>query len=81
MARQKKPTQIPSLDTALVLQGLLLASDELLIYKDENADYHVLASAPYDPNKEYKTIFMTWEDLPNQKSVPDQKQKTVPLAS
>jgi hypothetical protein len=48
----------------LVLQGLLLDKDELLIYKDELAKYHVLTTVPYQKDKDYKVLFMTWEDLP-----------------
>lgn len=48
----------------LVIQGMLLADDELLVYKDEEAQYHVIATKPYDKTKSYRTLFMTWEDLP-----------------
>ena len=54
------------LTDALLVQGLLLGDDELLIYKDEHAEYHVIVTKPYDSSKEYKTIFMTWEDLPKE---------------
>lgn len=50
----------------LVLQGLLLSDKELLIYKDENAEYHVITTQPFDKSKTYTTIFMTFEDLPPQ---------------
>lgn len=52
-----------TLSEDLTLQGLLLSDNELLIFKDEKAEYHVLSKKPYNPDKKYETIFMTWEDL------------------
>ena len=48
----------------LVLQGLLLGDQELLIYKDEDLNYHVLTSSPYSKDKNYQVLYYTWEDLP-----------------
>lgn len=47
----------------LVVQGLLLDKDQLLIYKDEQGEYHVFSTEPYDKDRKYQVIKMTWEDL------------------
>lgn len=47
----------------LVIESLLLADDELLLFKDEEGDWHVFSKQPYDKDKKYNIIKMTWEDL------------------
>lgn len=47
----------------LVIQGLLLDKDQLLLFKDEQGEYHVFSTEPYDKDKKYQVINMSWEDL------------------
>lgn len=56
-------TKTEQLKEEVQLQGLLLSEDEMLVYKDEQAEYHVILTKPFDKNKKYKTIYLTWEDL------------------
>ena len=61
--KNNKEEQTKSLQETVVMQGLLLADNELLVYKDESGDFHVLTTKPYNKDKQYSTLFMTWEDL------------------
>lgn len=47
----------------ILLQGILLQDDELLLYKEESGDWHVFTTQPYDSDKKYNIIKMTWEDF------------------
>ena len=47
----------------LVVESLLLSDNELLLFKDEQGDWHVFSRQPYDKDKKYDIIKMTWEDL------------------
>ena len=62
--RKKKPetTKNVELDT-VAFQSLLLGKDELLVYKDEDGEYHILCKEKYDPNKDYQVLYMTYEDI------------------
>ena len=56
------------LSEALVIEGLLLEDDELLIYQDEKGNYHILSKKPYDKEKEYRIIKMSWKDFPSEET-------------
>jgi hypothetical protein len=49
--------------TAIALQSLLLNDDELLVYKDEEGEYHVMCKEVYVPGKDYNVLYMTYEDI------------------
>ena len=48
---------------AIAMQSLLLGSNELLLYKDEHGEYHVLCKEAYNPKKDYQVIYLTHEDI------------------
>jgi hypothetical protein len=45
------------------MQSLLLGKDELLVYKDEDGEYHILCKEQYNPKKDYQVLFLTHEDI------------------
>jgi hypothetical protein len=59
--KKEKPPK-KSLNT-LAMQSLLLGKDELLVYKDEEGEYHILCKEQYNPKKDYQVLFMTYEDI------------------
>lgn len=48
---------------AVAMQSLLLGKDELLVYKDEEGEYHILCKEEYNPKKDYQVLFLTHEDI------------------
>lgn len=48
---------------AIALQSLLLGNNELLLYKDEDGEYHVLCKDEYNPKKDYQVIYLTYKDI------------------
>jgi hypothetical protein len=63
--RKKKAPAVKTnaeLDT-VAFQSLLLGADELLVYKDEEGEYHILCKEKYDPKKDYQVLYMTYEDI------------------
>jgi hypothetical protein len=45
------------------MQSLLLSKDELLVYRDEDGEYHILCKEEYNPKKDYQVLFLTHEDI------------------
>jgi hypothetical protein len=65
-AKEKKPRTPTKKDKALEtisMQSLLLGKDELLVYKDEDGEYHILCKEEYNPRKDYQVLFLTYEDI------------------
>jgi hypothetical protein len=61
-----KPKDSPRKEKALEtisMQSLLLGKDELLVYKDEDGEYHILCKEQYNPKKDYQVLFLTHEDI------------------
>jgi hypothetical protein len=61
-AEKKEKPPKKSLNT-LAMQSLFLGKDELLVYKDEEGEYHILCKEQYNPKKDYQVLFMTYEDI------------------
>jgi len=61
--RQSKNKPVAEGPQAIALQSLLLGRNELLLYKDEDGEYHVLCKDAYDPAKDYQVIFLTYKDI------------------
>jgi hypothetical protein len=61
--RQSKNKPVSEGPQAIALQSLLLGRNELLLYKDEDGEYHVLCKDAYDPAKDYQVIFLTYKDI------------------
>jgi hypothetical protein len=49
--------------STLALQSLLLGNNELLVYKDEEGEFHIMSKSEYIADKDYDVIFMTYEDI------------------
>ena len=64
-AKTKKKADTPvSMPTSVVAyQTLLLEKDELLIYRDELGEHHILLKEEYNPQKDYRILFLSYEDL------------------
>lgn len=61
--KMKKPKVLDKTTEAIALQSLLLGNNELLLYRDEEDEYHVLCKNEYDPKKDYQVIYLTYKDL------------------
>jgi hypothetical protein len=64
--KARKPRVTTKKDKALdtiSMQTLLLGRDELLVYKDEDGEYHILCKEEYNPKKDYQVLFLTHEDI------------------
>ena len=61
--RQKKDKLSDKTTEAIALQSLLLGTNELLLYKDEEGEYHVLCKDEYNPKKDYQVIYLTYKDI------------------
>lgn len=64
--KARKPRIATKKDKALEtisMQSLLLGRDELLVYRDEDGEYHILCKEEYNPKKDYQVLFLTHEDI------------------
>ena len=64
--KARKPRVTTKQDKALEtisMQSLLLGRDELLVYRDEEGEYHILCKEEYNPKKDYQVLFLTHEDI------------------
>jgi len=61
--KPRKPKLSSKTTEAIALQSLLLGSNELLLYKDEDGEYHVLCKDEYNPKKDYQVIYLTYKDI------------------
>ena len=47
----------------VAMQSLLLGKNELLVFKDEDGEYHIMCKQQYNPNKDYDILYLTHEDI------------------
>lgn len=48
----------PELANIILWQSLMLQEDEVLVYKDDNGVVHYFTTAPIQPDKDYKVLYL-----------------------